>query len=107
MPCPECSSQVIIDELEAELAAERAKVAELEKEECYTCKATRWEHSQEQWIYCNSVERSKVAQECAEIAKNEADEHAKDGRPAFHSFSIVAQIIEERIRAKFVLPIAT
>lgn len=46
--------------LQVELAAAKKRIDDLDREECLCCKATRWEHSPEQWAYCRSVIQGKM-----------------------------------------------
>lgn len=63
----------------------RQQVAESDREVCLCCKATRWEHSGEQWLYCRHMIALKLgnpkepqirSEQARKTAEEIADEYA-------------------------------
>ena len=49
-----------ISRIRAEMQTAKTRIEDSDKELCLCCKATRWEHSPEQWSYCRSVIQGKM-----------------------------------------------
>lgn len=47
--------------IKGHIAALEAIARERDRETCLNCQATRFEHSFEQWLYCRSMVRMKIA----------------------------------------------